>query len=190
MIENEFKIMLTSGQYEEIHEMYSECWDRELEQVNYYYDTPELEMSDRHITVRVRKINDDYFLQVKLPAESAGNGAVSRVELEKRLTGLPKTISGADLTELSGFQAPEVFLLGELTTRRSVRLLDGAEIDLDKSTYFGRTDYELEVEYTDEAAAKDILDTIRSRVSFDMIAPTSGKIRRFLAEYILRCEER
>lgn len=184
MIENEFKVMLTAEQYEQIHSMFARSWSRELEQVNYYYDTPELEMSEKHITVRVRRVSGGYFLQMKLPAESAGNGAVSRVELEKELSGLPQQISGEELRELSGWKLPDVSLLGELSTRRSVKFFDGAEIDLDKSEYFGRTDYELEVEYTSEAAALGILDMIKSKVPLDMQAPTMGKIRRFLSEYI------
>lgn len=188
MIENEFKIMLTAEQYEQIHGMFSD-WDKELEQVNYYYDTPELEMSERHITVRVREISGRYCLQMKLPAEAAGNGAVSRVELEKELSGLPERISGGELGELSGGELPDVYLLGELCTKRSVKLFDGAEIDLDKSEYFGRTDYELEVEYTKESAAQEILEMIKSQVGLDMIVPSTGKIRRFLAEYILNTEE-
>lgn len=189
MIENEFKIMLTADQYEQIHGMFS-GWDKELEQVNYYYDTPELEMSERHITVRVRKLSGRFYLQMKLPAQAAGNGAVSRIELEKELSGLPELISGGDLCELSGEELPDVSLLGELSTKRSVKLFDGAEIDLDKSEYFGRKDYELEVEYTRESTAQEILDMIRSRVTLDMIVPSTGKIRRFLAEYLLNCEER
>lgn len=182
MIENEFKVMLSAEQYEQIHGMFS-GWDRELEQVNYYYDTPQLEMSERHITVRVRRVSGKYFLQMKLPAETMGNGAVSRVELEKELPGLPQTISGRELSELSGAEAPDVSLLGELSTARSVKLFDGAEIDLDKSEYFGRTDYELEVEYTSESAALGILEMIKSKAQLDMKAPATGKIRRFLSEY-------
>lgn len=188
MIENEFKIMLTKEQYNNIHSLFE--WDDEFSQTNTYYDTPDLQMSDRHITVRVREIAGDFFLQMKLPAETTNNGAVSRIELESHMDNIPQSISGELLSETSKISdLPDVSLLGELSTIRSKKLYPSVEIDLDKSTYFGKTDYELEVEYTDEAAASEIVSRIRSQAGLNMFAPSRGKIRRFLAEYILRCEE-
>ena len=94
-------------------------------------------------------------MQVKLPAHENSSGAVSRIELERELTSIPEFISGQELSEFSGAAGlPDVKLLGSLSTYRSVKRFDGAEIDLDKSEYFGRTDFELEVEYTDEASAQ------------------------------------
>ncbi|HBJ25498.1 MAG TPA: hypothetical protein DDY65_05690, partial [Ruminococcaceae bacterium] len=84
---------------------------------------------------------------------------------------------------ISGESLPDVKLLGALCTFRSVKRFPGAEIDLDRSEYFGRTDFELEVEYTDESAAEAILAKISAKVHLDRNAPVTGKIRRFLAEY-------
>lgn len=181
MIENEFKIMLTEAQYNAIHAMYS--WDSEKQQVNSYYDSADLECSARHITVRVRSVSGRYYLQMKLPAEQVGNGAVSRIELEQQLDSIPQSLNSETLKKLSGAELPEVNLLGTLTTFRSVKKVPGAEIDLDRSDYFGKTDYELEVEYTDESAAEAIIAQITSSVPLDRNAPVTGKIRRFLAEY-------
>lgn len=158
MIENEFKIMLSKEQYDAIHTFYS--WDTEVEQVNWYYDSESGELSGRHITCRVRTLGGRFYLQVKLPAHENSSGAVSRIELERELTSIPEFISGQELSEFSG-----------------------AEIDLDKSEYFGRTDFELEVEYTDEASAQAVIFEIEQQVTLDRKAPVTGKIRRFLAEY-------
>lgn len=183
MVENEFKIMLTEQQYNAIHALYS--WDGEASQVNNYYDSPDLQLSERHITCRVRSVSGKFLLQMKLPAGALDNGAISRIELEQELDGVPQTLSSDMLTRLSGAEnLPEVQLLGTLNTFRSVKHFPGAEIDLDKSEYFGRTDYELEIEYTDEAAAKSLLEQISAHVDINSAAPVSGKIRRFLAEYL------
>lgn len=183
MIENEFKVILTREQYETLLAFYD--WDRVIEQTNYYYDTPELTLSDRHITCRVRKIGEDCFLQIKLP-----NGRdYSRIELEKKLGAeVPGELSAELLNDLAGERAepplPDVRLLGALSTTRGVKRFEGAEIDLDKSEYFGKTDYELEIEFTDEAAARAVLaqctEAARLTKSGDVCA---GKIRRFLEEY-------
>ena len=140
MIENEFKIMLSKEQYDAIHTLYS--WDSEVEQVNWYYDSESGELSGRHITCRVRTLGGRFYLQVKLPAHENSSGAVSRIELERELTSIPEFISGQELSEFSGAAGlPDVKLLGSLSTYRSVKRFDGAEIDLDKSEYFGRTDF-------------------------------------------------
>ncbi len=182
MIENEFKIMLTPEQYAELHSLYS--WDREAEQVNWYYDSADGELSRRHITCRVRVIGEEFYLQLKLPAHENTNGAVSRVELEQRLSEVPHSISGAELERMSGAESlPDVTLLGSLTTFRSVWHFEGGEIDLDRSEYFGRTDHELEIEYTDVSAAERVLSQIQQHVELNRGTPVMGKIRRFLAEY-------
>ncbi|MBD5130688.1 MAG: CYTH domain-containing protein [Ruminococcaceae bacterium] len=175
MIENEFKIMLTSEQYEKLLSLYD--FDKTIVQTNHYYDTDDLRLSDMRITCRVREIDGAYFLQMKLPAART----YSRVELEKPLNALPETLSADDMPKEG---LPDVKRLGALTTTRSVKRFDGAEIDLDKSEYFGKTDFELEIEFTDETAARGLLAEITEKLN---IQPSSevctGKIRRFLEEY-------
>lgn len=180
MIENEFKIMLTKAQYEKLRR------SREfsaVEQVNYYYDTKDLEMSARHVTVRVRELEGKFYLQMKLPTDKA----LSRVELEAELDALPETLSGELLNSLAKGEYPELKKLGSLKTTRSVWKFDGGEVDLDKSEYFGKTDYEVEIEFTNEQNARRVLNEI---TEFLDIKPNSevcaGKIRRFLLAYEAR----
>lgn len=183
MIENEFKVILTREQYEALLSFYK--WDKIVEQTNFYYDADGLALSDRHITCRVRRIGEDCFLQIKLP-----NGRdYSRIELEKKLGAeVPRELSAELLNGLAGSDAglplPSVGLLGALTTTRAVKRLDGAEIDLDKSEYFGKTDYELEIEFTDEAQARAALAQCAEKAGIVANGGVcAGKIRRFLEEY-------
>lgn len=186
MIESEFKVMLTEQQYDAIRSMYE--WDRAFEQTNYYYDTAALELISAHITCRVRFIDGVHYLQMKLPTGVAH----SRIELEKELGAeLPEALSADVLNVLSGrSDMPDVKLLGGLTTFRSVKKLDGAEIDLDKSSYFGKTDYELEIEFTDEAAARIILAELTQAAAVEKSGDVClGKVHRFLRELGIRNEE-
>lgn len=184
MVENEFKLMLTEEQYNQILSMYD--WDKQINQTNYYYDNDSLSLTEKRITCRVREIGDEYFLQMKFLADKD----YSRIELEKKLSELPEVLSGEQLSELaeqSGF--PSVKKLGALTTFRSVKHFDGAEIDLDKSTYFGKTDYELEIEFTDEAAARQLLSQITEKLNVIPMGDVCiGKKGRFMAEYIITSE--
>ena len=180
MVENEFKLMLTEAQYQKLYSMYG--WDTEFSQTNYYFDTPELSLINSHITCRVRYVGGLYYLQMKLP-----NGADhSRLEFEAELgDALPYKLSAQELNELSGrSDIPDVGLIGELTTLRSVKKFDGGEIDLDRSRYFGITDYELEVEFTDETAARAVLLLLKEAAGITETADVClGKVHRFVREY-------
>lgn len=180
MIENEFKIMLTEEQYDKLRCMFA--WSKKIDQTNYYYDTAELFMVNSDITCRVREIGGEFLLQMKLP-----NGPLhSRIEVEESLgVSLPDSLSGETLTALCGRDGmPDVRLLGSLSTLRFAKDFGGMELDLDKSTYFGRTDYELEIEFTDEAAARALLSELKEKTG---ISPRGevclGKMYRFLDEY-------
>lgn len=185
MLEEEFKIMLTKEQYEKLLKLYD---FREITQTNHYYDTSEIgepEMSARHITVRVRELDGKFYLQMKLPTEVA----YARKELSEELDCLPEEIGGARLSKLSGEECPDVRRLGSLKTTRNIFGFDGGEIDLDKSEYFGKTDYELEIEFTDKSAAEKILGEIKSALNITQTENVcEGKVRRFLNEYKNRRE--
>ena len=177
MIENEFKVMLTEGQYERVLALYDFVT---FTQINHYYDTADLEMSARRVTVRVRAVDGKFFLQMKLPTAAL----FSRVELSKELPNLPEKISGAELSALSGTDCPDVERLGELKTTRSIYKFNGGEIDVDRSEYFGKTDYELEIEFTDEQAARRVLAEITEKTGIENSGEVCvGKVRRFLDEY-------
>lgn len=169
--------MLTKEQYEKLLGEYNFTT---VTQINHYYDTDKLEMSARHITVRVRELDDKFFLQMKLPTGTD----FSRVELSRELDGLPDSLSGELLKSLANEDFPTLKRLGSLSTTRSIRKFDGGEIDLDRSEYFGNVDHEVEIEFTDEQAARAVLNEITKLLG---IKPDSnvctGKIRRFLEEY-------
>lgn len=180
MIESEFKVILDKNQYNILSKSYK--WDKVISQINHYFDTENLELSARHITCRVREIEGEFFLQLKLPT----GVNFSRVELEKKLEFLPEKIDGKTLETLAeNVDFPDVKRLGALSTKRLVKRFDGAEIDLDESRYFGKTDYEIEIEFTDENIARNLLENIRNLIgeSGSTSEVCTGKIRRFLEEF-------
>lgn len=180
MIENEFKVILNKNQYDILAKSYK--WDKEISQINHYFDTENLELSAQHITCRVREISGEFFLQLKLPT-----GVIfSRVELEKKLDSLPEKIDGKTLKNLAeNVEFPDVKRLGALCTKRFVKRFDGAEIDLDESRYFGKVDYEIEIEFTDENVARKLLENVRNLIgeSDSTSEVCTGKIHRFLDEF-------
>ncbi|MDE6726378.1 MAG: CYTH domain-containing protein [Oscillospiraceae bacterium] len=177
MIENEFKLMLTEEQYGQLRGAYD---FNTITQTNHYYDTNDLQMSEKHITVRVRELDGRFFLQMKLPT----GVDFSRVELSRELDELPDEISGELLRSLSGEELPALKRLGALSTTRSIWEFDGGELDLDRSEYFGKVDYEAEIEFTDEQAARAVLAEIKKKLGITASSDVcTGKLRRFLEEY-------
>ena len=182
MIENEFKIMLSQEQYEKLLAMYE--WDEVIIQTNHYFDNKELLLAGRGITCRVREIDGEYFLQMKFPP-AENSAEYSRMELEKPLDHLPDLMKAEDLPLPNGHdKLPDVKRVGALKTTRNVHRFEGGEIDLDKSEYFGKIDYEIEIEFTDENSARKVLDEIKTKLD---IKPNSlvctGKIHRFIDAY-------
>lgn len=181
MIENEFKVMLTDEQYEKIIAMYD--WNKVLVQINHYYDSDNFDLEKQNITCRVREIDGKYSWQMKFPTYKV----LSRLEFEEPLDSLPEEIDADKATRPNPHRhdmLPVVKRLGSLKTTRNVYCFKGGEIDLDKSEYFGKVDYELEIEFTDEDAARAVLDEITEKLG---LTPNTeervGKIRRFLDEY-------
>ena len=151
--------MLTSEQYEKLLALYE--WDDVVSQINHYYDNEDMLLSELHITCRVREIEGEYFLQMKFPPRSEYSEEYSLLELEKQLYSLPETIDADELLRPHPHghdMLPGVKRLGKLKTTRNVHRFEGGEIDLDKSEYFGKTDYEIEIEFTDENSARKVLD--------------------------------
>lgn len=181
MIENEFKVMLDPEQYEKLLAMYE--WNKVIVQTNHYYDTDNFDLEKLHITCRVREIDGKYSWQMKFPTYKA----LSRMEFEQPLDSLPEEIDADKATRPHPHRhdmLPVVKRIGSLKTIRNVYCFKGGEIDLDKSEYFGKVDYELEIEFTDEEAARAVLNEITEKLG---LTPNTeervGKVRRFLDEY-------
>lgn len=173
-IEKEIKISLSDGQYKEVMGLFD--WGEIVEQTNYYYTAPE---NTGMTSIRVREIDSRLWLQVKAPVSEDGALHVGK-EFEKSLDSLPEVISSEELNRLTGAKLPDVRLAGSLhTCRRLCRDFEGVEICLDKSDYLGRTDYELELEYTGEypSAVMDKLNEKGIRAAGTAV----GKYARFLA---------
>ena len=173
-IEKEIKIALSNEQYKEVERLF--VWSETVEQTNYYY----IASGNTGMTsIRVREIDSRFYLQVKAPVSEEGALHIKK-EFEKILDSVPEVISSEELSELTGGKLPDARLAGSLhTCRRLCRDFVGVEICLDKSDYLGRTDYELELEYTGEYPSALIDKLEHNGVRADGVV--AGKYARFLA---------
>lgn len=179
MLETELKRIITKDVYEKIHAAFS--WDSEYEQVNYYYSDKNGLLRKNHITVRVRTKDGMAKLQIKNHKNSDSALQICE-ETERDIQGIPEIIDAKTAYEATGLDCGELFLMGSAATLRSSLMWDGnTEICLDRTRYFGITDYEIEVEYTYKVNPKLIKQLSELGVEFN--EKTKGKFSRFLKEY-------
>lgn len=150
-LETEYKFLVSKEKFERIMDRirmkYPELEIKERLQINYYYDTDDHYLLDRHTTLRARQIGDDIRLEMKEAVISSKDysEAVETSRKLERLTG--------DITlEKGKFAWIPFSLQGSLVTRRySIRPSDSLSIDFDINYYLGKCDYEIEMEFTEKA---------------------------------------
>ena len=179
MLETELKAMLTKSQFDKIKEIFT--WDSIKNQINSYYISPDNLLKKHGITLRIRTIDNTHILQVKKHTSKNGALQISEVS-EFELDTIPIELTEDDVYKYTGIKTT-ASLIGDLTTTRySCFYSSEVEICLDKSTYLGLTDYEIEIEYT-KPIPQALLDTLaKIDVLFD--TPCKGKFSRFMGRLL------
>lgn len=175
MLETELKCMLSEETYLKLVSMFN--WDSIKEQTNSYYSDSENTLKKSGITFRIRTIDNISKIQIKQHKNSNSPLQVCE-ETEYDTESIPKHFSADHVEQLTGIHT-DVSLLGSLTTlRHSFMYNNSTEICLDKSTYLDRTDYEIEIEYT-ESVPSELMEKLKDAgVSFG--EPAVGKCTRFM----------
>ena len=143
MLEREKKIMLSEQEYNILVAKNNNV--PVTTQRNYYFDTDDLMFNRKGITCRIREINGKYLSTVK--NHSMHDGHVSLEEnLQQSKEFNPQL-----------FHALGLYEQGVLITNRRILYKDySCEIALDRNSYLGHTDFEIEVEYAQGCESKAI----------------------------------
>lgn len=138
MLEYEKKISLSENEYLRIFHLIGKR-KTNYRQVNYYFDSNDFKMNSQGITCRIREKDGKYKATIKAHKQT------------NRECSIEKTREVLNQYDDSLFSGMHLELQGELTTERTILFSDGrCEVALDKNTYLGITDYEMEVEYIPE----------------------------------------
>lgn len=186
MLEKEVKIRLSEEEYKTVMDLFE--WNDEFLQTNYYYGDVENIGVDNDLTIRVRQVAGKYLFQLKKPVAYKESLHIKK-EVEKEVAEIPKSISSKELYEFAGVECAEVELLGSLSTLRMIcNWSSEVEICLDKSEYFNKVDYELEIEFTGEYPT-DVMSILKER---NIVSAKSvlGKFSRFMETYLKSRNER
>ena len=141
--EIEFKTFITEAQYYELLQGFG-LENNVFSQTNYYFDTPDQKLLQEKTVLRIRQKGNNYKLTKKTRAEVGADethillsGATAedylRDGFDAKIIGLPYQVT---------YQC-------ELTTHRASTPYKDGTLFLDKSEYYGHTDYEIEYEVDD-----------------------------------------
>lgn len=160
MLEFEKKVLLSEPEYRFLKENRYRAGKTAV-QVNHYYDTDDFALSRQGITCRIREKNGVCTATVKEHQQTWADCSVENSRSVK------------DRYDDLLFRNMKLRYQGSLETVRTIYFLHkGISVMLDKNSYLGTTDYELEIEYVRDAevlARKEldgvIADLVRSRIA-------------------------
>jgi uncharacterized protein YjbK len=175
MLEKEYKALINSKQYKKMQSAF--LWDNKFFQKNYYYDTTDMYCAKHGITVIIREKENEYFLQIKTPITYDG-GLHIKKEFERKIPELVDVIFSEDFDISIPLVIPNVAQIGVLVTERFEFHDKNTTVCLDRNTYNGNIDFEVEVEYYDSINLDIIKKLMLFGVSFDKT--TDGKFTRFI----------
>ncbi|AKG73358.1 CYTH domain-containing protein [Salinicoccus halodurans] len=148
-LEIEFKNMLSGREYERLQEKYFST-AQPVVQTNFYIDTPNLEMRQNRLLLRIRDAEGSQVMTLKEPTEKGVmeyHGDVpSDLNFDRniRTEELPEIIRG-ELSRLD-IDTSQLKIYGALSTeRREVPYKEGLLV-LDRNTFLDQEDFELEYE--------------------------------------------
>lgn len=142
--ERELKYLLSMDKFysviEQIRKMFPDIAIKDKLQINYYYDTDQYDLLHAGTTCRVRQSGAELRGQYK---EHSVDDIYRSQESEFQLCQLPSKIEKNGQT---------MFFQGQLVThRKSYRISSAVKIECDVNMYLGNCDYEIEIEYSEEA---------------------------------------
>ncbi len=139
-LEIEFKTFITKEKYEELLKKF-ELENNVFVQTNHYFDTPNLDLEEEKVVLRIRQKQNNYKLTSKSHSEEGAHE-----------THLLLNEHDANNMLREGFDASiininyNVYKISELSTYRVSTSYKNGIIFFDKSVYYGKTDYEIEYE--------------------------------------------
>ena len=140
--ECEKKVLLSKDEYRRVYGLFFEGQTPE-KQSNSYYDTEDRAFQKKNVTVRIREKNGRYLGTVKTHSTDDPDCSVEDFFF---IHEIPMSFDYEDTSLVHQ---------GDLVTERlETKLDDQTFLVLDRNTYLGETDYELELEYPKEKSER------------------------------------
>ena len=165
-IEIEAKVLINQDEYKRIVRKLQKNILKDKTQVNYYIDTKDYLLKKSGIGLRVRALNNEYIMTLKVPMSE---GLLEKNTTLKDDEFINLTFNGKipenDTTEfvrMLGFEPNDMSVVAKLKTHRLETNYgeEGYEFSIDENEYNNITDYELEMAGNSLLKAKTQLQRI------------------------------
>ncbi|WP_430603488.1 hypothetical protein IGJ02_001003 [Enterococcus sp. DIV0724b] len=183
-LEIEFKTLLSIEEFSHTVDYFQLKEEQFFTQSNYYFDSADFQLKEKHIGLRVRILSNNAEITLKIP-EKVGlleiNDALSIEEARQIVesTTLPGSGNVYNKLTILGIDKNDLRLIGNLTTKRAEIKLPQGLLALDESWYNEQHDFELELEVDDVVNGKKdflaLLNTLNIKES-----PSPNKIQRMM----------
>lgn len=187
-MEIEFKNLLNKDEYDNLLAEYQLSESSLKTQTNIYFDTPDFKLKAKKMGLRIRLSNSTTEFTLKTPTSNQH----TLLEVTDYLSSFTSELSLVEQVSLEtsevaehliheGIQLSSLQSIGKLTTTRGeVSLQSNVLLVLDKSLYYGKTDYELEMEVADAKEGALIFKDILKKHHIP-VRQADKKIARMLA---------
>lgn len=181
-LEIEFRNLLTKEEYDTLIESFRVKEEDFFEQTNYYLDTANFGLEERHSALRIRQLETQYQLTLKTP-EARGLMETTQILGEDQASAI---ISGANipvgpvrdtLKEL-GINHEDLQVFGSLKTIRAEKDYKKGLLVFDKNFYGSISDFDLEYEVSDYDKGKEVFDKLLKEYQITN-QPAKNKVARF-----------
>lgn len=179
--EIEFKQLLSEDDYQAIYNTYF-FNIKPFSQTNYYIDTLNFDLKSHQSALRIRVKDDSYEMTLKVPAEVGlmeyNFDTMVEPKLNKHIKrqDLPQDILNQLLRMDVDIDA--LIVLGDLTTERIEKEINGNLLVLDKNYYLDFQDFELEYEVNDYNEGLVQFESILNQFNINHKIP-NNKVHRF-----------
>lgn len=183
-LEIEFKTLLSAADYHRIIQLYQLTENQFQLQKNYYYDTTDSALKEKHCGLRVRLYQTKAELTLKIPAQDGLLETTETLSLQEGQQLIEQntiTHNGPVANRLAQLDIAidQLQIFADLTTRRAEFPITEGLLALDESWYGQHHDFELELEVKDrklgQAAFLQLLKQLK--LTFQ---PAENKIIRAL----------
>ncbi|PWA12695.1 CYTH domain-containing protein [Pueribacillus theae] len=180
--------MLTKEEFTIIKNHFQLKPENFIEQKNFYFDTPLLNLAAKKSALRIRIKNHSYELTLKQPHPDGlleTNIALNEKEAIAFIHGNRFPTQADEMKEMIttalSVNTSELVCIGVLTTNRSEFPYKDGMIALDHSRYLGVEDYEVEYEVQNKKKGIEHFDALLNHLNIEK-KPAKNKIKRFFVE--------
>ncbi|MFZ9139011.1 MAG: CYTH domain-containing protein [Bacilli bacterium] len=161
-IEIEAKILVNEKEFNQLKTLLQIDEKLKVTQTNYYVDDQKGSLRSYGFALRIRELAQTYTLTLKSPMAEGTLEKNQQISKEAYLALQNQSIFPVglikDFLEMFGFDTSTLKIITFLTTDRYETKFEGRHVCLDKNTYHGLVDYEIESE---ESSLKNAAETLK-----------------------------